>query len=164
MARQTASTLSVGEKLRVLLACLVLPAALVLWVWLTLSAWHDLPADFPTHWGPEGADAFGAAESFINGQSIAAAVTASITAVVGIYNLANGIWTPLARGLVSLGAGVTAAIALGLFIQMLRSRGLSTLAAAELGASAGVLGAVCGFLALSVIAFLVLPKGRYPEA
>lgn len=165
MAKQDpGSILSLRETFRVLLACLVIPAGLTLIVWATLSTWNDLPAEFPTHWGPDGADTFGSAESFINGQSIAAAVAAAITAVIGIFNLTTGIWTPLARGLVSLGGGITAAIALGLFVQMLRSRGLSTLAAVELGASAGVLGGVCGFLVLAIGAFLILPKGRHPEA
>ncbi|MDI6023885.1 hypothetical protein QBL02_10050 [Leucobacter sp. UT-8R-CII-1-4] len=164
MAKQSASTLNVPEKLRVLLACFVIPSALVLWVWVVLTSWTDLPEEFPTHWGPEGADAFGTAISFINGQSLAAAVAAGITAVVGIFNLNTGVWTSLARGLVSIGGGITAAISIGLYLHMLRSRGLSTLAAAELGASAGLLGAACGFLVLVVVTFLLLPKGRYPEA
>lgn len=159
-APEDAQRMSSRERARVIVGGVVLPIGVVLLTWLTASSWSDLPAEMPTHWSGNEADSFGATQGYINTQTIAGTVAAVISAAIGIGNMRSGLWTGLGRGLTAVGVGVTAAIAFGLLIQLQRARGLSTEGVAELGAAAGLLGVVGGFIVSVAVAFWILPKGQ----
>ncbi len=147
--------------MRVIGVGVVLPALVVLIVWGIESSWTDLPARYPAHWSGGDVDRFAAPQEYINTQAVAAAVAALVTAGIAVGNLLSGGWSPLARGFTSVAAGVTGAIAGGFFVQLLRSRGLTTQSVIELGGGAGILGVAIGFVGLLTLAALLLPRGEY---
>ncbi|GAA2832633.1 hypothetical protein FB468_1408 [Leucobacter komagatae] len=153
--------LSAAELSRVITAGVALPALFVLCSWVIESSWTDLPGRYPAHWGKGGVDRFSSPQEYINTQAVAAAVAAVVTAGIAAGNLLGGAWSPLSRGFTSVGAGITGAIAGGFFVQLLRSRGLTTQAAIELGGGAGFLGVAAGFVALFALTFTLLPRGKY---
>ena len=138
-----------------------MPLALVLVVWSSVVSWVDLPDEFPSHWSGARADAFLPTFSYVNVQSSSAAVAALVTTVMVIGNLWGWKWSPLARGISAVGAGVTAAISMGLYVQMFRSRGLSIEEAGELGVGAGALGVVGGFVIFALLSAAISPSGRH---
>ena len=88
-------------------------------------------------------------------------MAALVTTVMVIGNLWGWKWSPLARGISAVGAGVTAAISMGLYVQMFRSRGLSIEEAGELGVGAGALGVVGGFVIFALLSAAISPSGRH---
>ena len=155
------ASLSPAELSRVITAGVALPFLFVLCAWAVESSWSDLPGQYPAHWGDGGVDRFSSPQEYINTQAIAAAVAAVVTAGIAAGNLLSGAWSPLSRGFTSVGAGVTGAIAGGFFVQLLRSRDLTTQATVELGGGAGFLGVAIGFAVLFALAFALLPRGEY---
>lgn len=155
--------LTKAEILRAVLAGALLPCLVVALSWTVASAWNDLPADYPAHWGADGVDRFDSPRTYIDNQMTVAAVAAGASVVTVFVGLLGGGWSPLNRGLTAVALGVTGSITFGFFVQLLRSRGLSTEQVIELGGGAGIAGVFVGFLTLFLASFFVLPRGRYRE-
>lgn len=149
------------ERVRVIIGGVLLPVSVVLFMWVTASSWNDLPVSFPSHWGKDGVDGFLPPQAFINTQAIAAGVAALVSTGIALGNLTSGAWSPLSRGFTAVAVGVTASIALGFFVLLLRSRGLSTAEVIDLGGGAGIAGVGGGFVVFLTAALLVLPRGKY---
>ncbi len=150
-----------SELARVLVAGVLLPISVVLFMWIVASSWDDLPSSFPAHWGKDGVDNFVPPQTYINTQACAAGVAALVSTGIAVGNLLSGSWSPLSRGFTAVAVGVTASIALGFFVQLLRARGLSTAEVIDLGGGAGIAGVGGGFAAFLTVAVLALPRGEY---
>lgn len=145
---------------RIALAGIALPVGLAALPRTLSATWSDLPDEFPSHWGPDGADAFLPIDTYVGQQSIAAFVVAAITVCLVAVYAWGWRWSTLGRGICSVGVGVTAAISLGLVVQLSRARGLSVEGVVDLGAGAGVLGVFGGFALFTAIAVMVFPRVR----
>ncbi|RKQ84563.1 hypothetical protein U746_2796 [Mycolicibacterium mucogenicum 261Sha1.1M5] len=158
---RTYFSLTGSELVRLVLAGILLPCLVVTLAWIVASTWSDLPSKYPAHWGEGGVDRFDSPQTYINNQMTVASVAAGISVAIVIIGLLRAAWSPLNKGFSSVAIGVTGAIAMGFFVQLARSRGLTTAEVIELGGGAGILGVVGGFLVPFLIALLVLPKGEY---
>ncbi|MGL3149580.1 hypothetical protein ACSS7Z_04395 [Microbacterium sp. A82] len=157
-----ALALALSGRVRVILVGIVAPILLVTVTWLITSSWRDLPAEIPSHWSGNTADSFLQPEAVINAWTFGGIFVALMTVSVTIGCVQRWQWTPLGRGVSAVGVGATAAVAVGLFFQLILARGKTTEEVIALGAGPSILAIMGGFALVTVLALLALPKGQHP--
>ncbi|QIM15631.1 hypothetical protein G7067_03100 [Leucobacter insecticola] len=148
------------QRVRIVAVGMIGPPVITLSVWWITSSWSDLPAQIPSHWSGGKADSFLSPEAVINAWSLGCLIAALAAISVTSGAALGWRWSGLGRMASAAGVGATGAVAAGLYVQLLVSRGMATEYVVELGAAPGIISVMGGFVCFSVVALLALPKGQ----